>query len=192
MDIFSALFNQAMDKDSLKKLGESVNAKPDQVEKLAEVGFPTLLEALTRNAKTKEGAESLDRALDQHKNDNVNDVLGFLKNADTQDGGKILEHILGGKKSSVQTKLASHSGLDQSQVSGLLSKFAPLVMAYLGNKKKSGLSLNDSSNKSEGLGALLGGLGSSSLLGMASKFLDSDGDGDVMDDIGKVIGGLFK
>lgn len=193
MDILSLLVNQLSNQETLSHLGKAVNAEPTQVKKLAQVGLPTLLEALTRNASTEEGAASLNNALEQHQDENVDDVLGFLKGADTQDGAKILEHILGNKSSSVQTKLASNTGLDVSQVSSLLTQFAPLVLAYLGNQKKqSNVSLNGQSGVASGLGALLDGSGSSNLMGIASKFLDTDGDGDVMDDLSKMLGGFLK
>lgn len=193
MDILNLLLKQLDNKDALDQLGKTVNAKPDQVQKLAQAGLPTLLEALSRNASTSEGAASLNRALDQHQDDDADDVLGFLKGVDPQDGAKILGHILGNKNSTVQNKLASSSGLDISQVSGLLTQFAPLILAQLGKQKKQVNQVSGGfDNLSSGLGALLGGSNSSNLMGLASKFLDADGDGDVMDDLGKMLGGFFK
>lgn len=193
MDILNVLLNQINNKELLGQLGKSVDAKPEQVQKLAQVGLPTLFEALSRNASTKDGALALSKALDQHQNQNVDDVKNFLKHADTQDGSKILEHILGNNNAGVQKKLAASAGLSVNQVGGLLSQFAPMIMAFLGNQKKQkSSSEGTSTDVASLLGSLLGGAGSAGLLGMATKFLDADGDGDVMDDLGKMFGGLFK
>lgn len=177
-------------KETLSQLGNTVNAKPDQVQRLAQSAIPTLLEALNRNASTPSGALSLNKALDQHQNQDLGDLLGFFNGVDTGDGSKIIGHVLGNKADSVENKLAQSTGLDVAQVAGLLSQFGPLLLSFLGNQKKQ----SDSSTKglNSGLGALLGGSNSGDLLGMASKFLDADGDGDVSDDLSKMLGGFLK
>jgi len=42
------------------------------------------------------------------------------------------------------------------------------------------------------LGGLLGGSGGMDLGKIASGFLDSDGDGDIMDNVGDLLGGFLK
>jgi len=82
-----------------------------------------------------------------------------------KDGTKIVNYILGSIESVVSNKLASNSGLDFSQVSALLTQ--------------SGLFLISSGS-------------TSNLMGLATQFLDEDGDGNIMDDIGKKLGKFFK
>lgn len=193
MDNLSALLSQLNNKETLDQLSKTVDAKPNQVKELTQTALPMLLEALRRNASSQEGANSLNKALDQHQNDDIGNLLGFLKNVDTKDGSKILDHVLGSKNETIQNKLASNSGLDISQVGGLLSQYAPLIMAFLASQKKqTNSSVNSSGGLAGGLGALLGGSNSSDLLGMASKFLDADGDGDITDDLSKMLGGFLK
>jgi len=193
MDNLSALLNQLTTKETLSQLGKSVKAKPNQVKKLAESAIPTLMEALGRNASTPSGAQSLNNALEKHQDTDIGDLLGFLKGVDTQDGSKILGHVLGSKETSVENKLAANTGLDITQVAGLMSQFAPLIMAFLGNQKKqTNTNVNGLAGLTTGLGAMLGESGSNDLLGMASKFLDADGDGDVTDDLSKMLGGFLK
>lgn len=193
MDVLSLLLSQLKDKEAVTQLSGAVKAKPDQVQKLAEVGLPLLLGALTRNASTQEGAQSLNRAIDQHQDDLKGNVAGFLKNVDTNDGSKILGHILGAKDNDVTNKLAASTGMDVNQVKGLLIQFAPLILAQLGKQKKElGSTTRKDLDASAGLSALLGTNDSSDLMNMAAKFLDADGDGDVMDDVGNMLGKLFK
>ncbi len=187
MDILELLTSQISQKGVVDTLSKSVNAKPDQVKQLASLALPTLLQAMNKNAKTEQGASSLLKALDQHADDDVDDISGFLKKVDTQDGAKILGHLLSNKSGAVESGLAKQTGLDISQVSGLLTMLAPLLLGQLGkSKKQGGFDLSS-------LGSLLGGATQGNdVLGMLGGLLDSDGDGDMMDDVGKLLGGFLK
>lgn len=187
MDILELLTSQLSQKGVVDTLSKSVNAKPDQVKQLASLALPTLLQAMNKNAKTEKGASSLLKALDQHADDDVDDISGFLKKVDTQDGAKILGHLLSNKSGAVESGLAKQTGLDISQVSGILTMLAPLLLGQLGkSKKQGGFDLSS-------LGSLLGGATQGNdVMGMLSGLLDSDGDGDMMDDVGKLLGGFLK
>ena len=45
MDILDLITNQLNNPDVLNQLGTKVGANPDQVQKLAQLGLPTMLEA---------------------------------------------------------------------------------------------------------------------------------------------------
>ena len=129
--------------------------------------------------------------MDQHKDDNVSDIVGFLKGVDTKDGSKILQHVFSDKNDKVQNSIAKQSGLDSSQASGLMSMLAPMVLGAMGNQKKSqNLDTNGVANLTSQLTKSMGK--NTDLMGMASKLLDSDGDGDIMDDVGGLLGKFFK
>ncbi|MFW6040185.1 MAG: DUF937 domain-containing protein [Gemmatimonadota bacterium] len=56
------------------------------------------------------------------------------------DGAGILEHVLGGRRRTVERGIGQASGLDVSQIAKLLPLLAPIVMAALGKlKRKEGL-----------------------------------------------------
>lgn len=191
MDIMDLISKQLSNPDILKQIGDSVNAKPDQVEKVAKLGLPTMLEQLNRNTKDKEGKLALTNALDQHKDDNVDDITGFLKGVDTKDGAKILEHVFSNKNQRVQSTLSKQSGMKTSQVSGIMAMLAPMVLGILGNQKKS--QNLDADGVSNLVSQVTNSMGANSgLMGMATKLLDTDGDGDIMDDIGGLLGKFFK
>lgn len=193
MNDLSELLNLLNNKETLSQLGKTVKAKPDQVKSLAEAAIPTLMEALSRNASTPQGASSLNKALQKHQSNDLSDLMGFFNGVDTNDGSKIIGHVLGNKEASVENKLASKTGLDVTQVAGLLSQFGPLIMSFLGSQKKqTNTSVDGLAGLTSGLGAMLGGSNPNDLLGMASKFLDADGDGDVTDDLSKMLGGFLK
>ena len=136
MNLLNMLSQQLSDPKVLEQLSKSTGANPDQVRKLAREGLPELMKALQQNAATPEGAKSLDRALEEHKDDKVENVLAFLQNVDTNDGAKMLQHIFSGRNDAVQTQLAQKAGLDKNQASTLMTQLAPLVIGALGNQKK--------------------------------------------------------
>lgn len=136
MDILEMLTKQLSDPRALAELSSKAGAKPDQTKQLAQNALPALLKSLQQNAATPGGAASLNKALDEHKDDKVDDIFGFLANVDTKDGAKMLQHIFGSKNETVQKDLAQKSGMETSQVSNLLVHLAPLVLGTLGNQKK--------------------------------------------------------
>lgn len=191
MDLMSLIKGQLNNPGVLNQLGQSIGADADQVSKLTQLGLPAMLEGLTRNAQTPEGAESLAKALDQHQDDSVDDLSGYFDNVDTDDGAKILDHVFGGKNTRVQNRLASQTGLDVGQVSGLLTKLAPMLLGALGNQKKEqNLDASGIASLLPSLGGLLGG-GAGGLSGITS-LLDADKDGDIMDDIQGLLGKFLK
>jgi hypothetical protein len=187
MDLMSLIKDQLNNPNILEKLGQSVGADAGQVSKLTQLGLPAMLEGLTRNTKTREGAESLANALDQHKDDAVDDLDGFFNQVDTDDGNKILNHVFTNKNERVRNNLADKTGLNTGQVSGLLSKLAPMLLGALGNQKKE--QNLDAGNIASLLPSLGGLLGQDGISGIAS-ILDSDKDGDILDDIKGFLGKL--
>jgi hypothetical protein len=188
MDFMNLLKNQLHDTGVLDELGRSIGADSTQVSKLAQLGVPAILEGLTRNAQTREGADALAVALDQHRDDAVGDLRGFFQQVDTTDGAKILDHVFAERNPRVQGNLAVKTGLDAGQVSNVLGKLAPLVLGALGNhKKEQNLDADGISGLLPSLGGLFGQGGGS---GIAS-LLDADKNGDVLDDIQGMLGKLL-
>lgn len=190
MNILQMVTEQLNNQDVLSKLGQSVGVNPEQVQQLTSLGLPALVQALGRNVSTEEGAASLDLALNKHQDSNIDDVSEFLNNVNTQDGAKILQHIFSGKSDRVQNNLAVQTGLDAGQVSGLMSQLAPLIMGALGQQRRQ--QNIDTQGITDLLGGFLGSSGSTGVMGMVTQMLDSDKDGDIMDDVGKLVGGFFN
>ncbi len=188
MDLVNLVKEQLNSPDILARLGQTVGAAPEQVRQLTELGLPALLGGMSDNSQTPEGAEALASALDQHQDDAVDDVGGFLGQVDRTDGNKILSHVLGGEQGRVESSLARKTGLDAGQVSGLLSQLAPLVMGALGRQKKAeGLDAGGLASLLPKLGDLLGGGGACGLSSLLGK-LDADGDGNFLDDVSGLLG----
>lgn len=186
----------SLDGDVVGKLAAKIGVDPEQAKSAIASALPTIVSALAKNSKTAAGAASLDKAVDQHDGG----ILGKLQASAPDllaEGQKILGHIFGPKQAAAQGQVASAasgSGLDLSKISDLLAGLAPVVMSALNQKKKAeGLDAAGvaSSLQADGEKARQGA-------GGALSFLDSDGDGDVMDDIAEhgkgllgKLGGLF-
>jgi hypothetical protein len=118
-------------------------------------------------------------------------MLGGGGASKAANGAGILKHVFGSKENAVAGAVAEASGLDAGQAVKLLAMVAPLVMGAIGKTKKAqGLDAGSLANmlagEKEQVAAKTQGL--DGLMGM----LDSDGDGDVKDDVAKLGAGLLK
>lgn len=190
MDLFKIITEQVSKPGTLGKLGKSVGMEPSQVKQITELGLPTLLQALSRNSSSSDGASALTAALNQHQDDNVDDVDVFLDNVNTEDGAKMLQHIFAGNSHKVQSNIAKKTGADANQVAGIMTQLAPLLLGSLAQQKK------QNNLDSSGVAGLLSGLteqgGSSGIMGMVTNFLDADNDGSIVDEVGGLLKGFMK
>ncbi len=150
---------------------------------------PLLMGALAKNSRTTEGAGALLAALDRDHDGSVLDDLGsFLGGSGTGGGEAILGHVLGGRRSNAEAAISKMSGLDMRQATTLLSMLAPLVMGALAKQRRA-------AGSSFGVSDLAGMLDQErsraesvdpGTMGIFSKLLDQDGDGDMSDDIARL------
>ena len=97
----------------------------------------------------------------------------------------------GRRQQTVQTGLSQATGLDAGKTGQLLTMLAPLVMGALGKAKR------ENQLDSNGLSTMLTGEQerlreqSPGVMGALSRFLDQDNDGNVMDDVGGMLGKAF-
>lgn len=192
------LLGQQQGNEAVQQISNQVGAEPSLVNSAIQMALPAILGGLTRNASTPEGAESLNSALDQHDGGvlgNLGELGGMIFGGGQQaapppqaNAGGILGHILGNSQGQVAQQVSNQTGLGMGQVAQILMMLAPIVMGYLGQQKQTqGIDAG-------GLGGLLGGLmgggqqqaaasSGNPMMDMASRMLDSDGDGSALDDI---------
>ncbi|MBQ9031381.1 MAG: DUF937 domain-containing protein [Parasporobacterium sp.] len=194
MDLLNMLSGLMTDSSSIDALSQKAGTDSTQTKGIVETALPMLVGALKNNASSESGAASLLGALKQHTN--TASIKDQIANADAEDGGKIIQHILGDDQISVLQSISDKTGAETSQISSLLSNLAPGLMSSLfaatsasGSKKSSeqsdGLGLtsllglfgggDSKSESSGGLGSLLGGL-----FGGGSKDEDSSSESPLM------------
>lgn len=192
------LLNSPMGKQLISGVAGQTGQSSDKTASLLSMAMPVLMGAMKRNASTPQGAEGLLNALNSKHDGGILDNLGGLFGGGVDqsvmdDGAGILGHILGGKQPQVQNALSQKSGIDAGTVGTILQVAAPLLMGMLGKQTKQ-QNVSDSGGLGDVLGSLLGGGGQANQQqSLIESFLDSDGDGSILDDVaGMVLGGGQK
>ncbi len=194
MDVLGQIMQQ-MSGGNLDNLSQQLGVDKGQVSSAIGAALPMIMGAMAKNAQTPQGAQSLDNALAKDHDGSILDNLGsFLGSADNGPGGAILGHVFGNNRGTAEAGLSQMTNLNPSQAGSLLENLAPVVMGYLGKQKQSqGLDAsgivnilmgarNQASNDS-GMGGMA--------INMLNNFLDKDGDGSALDDIGGMLGNMF-
>ncbi|KAB7530633.1 DUF937 domain-containing protein [Flagellimonas olearia] len=207
LDLLNSPMGQQLISGVAGQTGQSENKTAD----VLSMAMPLLMGAMKKNTSTPGGAQGLMNALSsKHDGSILDDMGGFFGGGVDQnvmdDGAGILGHILGTKQPQVENALSSKSGLDAGTISQILKIAAPILLGYLGKQTR-----QQNVSSPDGLNGLLGGLmgggrSASKQQSLIETFLDSDGDGSVIDDLagmvlnsggqkksglGGMLGGLF-
>jgi hypothetical protein len=184
--------------DTLRQISGMLGADEQKTENATGAALSALVGALSRNASRPEGAEALAQAVERdHDGSLLDDLSGFLGQAQQGPGDGILRHVLGGKRENVETGISRSTGLDKDAVSKLLVTLAPMVLGALGKmKRQQGL---DASGLASQLGQERRQLEQAqpAAMGMLGRLLDTDHDGDLdLSDLAKhgsgLLGKLFR
>lgn len=204
------LLNSDMGKTIISGVSSETGQSTDKTSNVLSMALPVLTQAMQRNASSSQGAEGLLNALNKKHDGSILDNLGGLFSGGvdsnvTDDGSKILNHILGKKQQNVQNALSKQSGIDAGAIGNILKVAAPLLMGLIGKQSKQ-QNVNNSNDLTGMLGGLLsGGNKTQQDQSFLSSILDADGDGSVIDDVagmvmgnnkkkgglGGILGGLF-
>jgi hypothetical protein len=191
-DILGSLVNQ-LGGDGIAEIARSVGVDGGDVSKVLGGAIPAMMAGLTRNAASSGGANALLGALDRdHDGSVLDDVMGYLGGGgNLADGAGILSHVFGGRQPQVEQAVSRSSGVDAGSVAKIMAMMAPLVMGSLGKAQR------QQRLDASGLAAALGQQerharkASPAAADLFSRLLDSDGDGDSMDDIATIGTGLL-
>ena len=156
MNLLSLLLKSLLTDASVSALAKKTGLNAGSLKKLLPLAIPLLLKFLTKNASSESGALSLLGALSQHTNQKA--LSDQIDEADTEDGGKIIGHILGDQSEAVAVQLAQESGMSERDVNSALAGLAPALM--------SGLSAANQTVSSSPKVDLSDGLDLSDLMGM--------------------------
>ena len=175
----------------LQELASKVGGNEEEVKSGLGIALPAMLEALNKNTNTPEGAESLNKALENHDGSILNNVMGFLDNPQSEDGLGILGHLFGNSTSNVAQAVSKSSGLDQNSSMQLLTMLAPLVLGFLGKEKKQNNLDADGLNNLTSM--LSNNLSQSNpdIMSFVGSLLDSNKDGNFLDEALGMLGGFF-
>ena len=133
----------------LSALSKRTKVNREDIAKVLSAGIPALVGGMRRNAGAEAGAESLSRALSDHSTADISNPGEFLKNADLEDGKKILGHVLGEDQNELVAEISKATGVTKAKTTTILALVAPLLLSLLGSSNQ---------NSSGGLFGMLGGL----------------------------------
>lgn len=171
-------------------LAEQFGIDQETAEAAVRQALPGLVGGMAANANDAEGAAGLERALEKHS---TADAQPKLQAIDTEDGKKIVKHVLGDQGDSVAQALGSQSG--NSVIADLIPKLlpilAPIVMQFLAGRVLGGGSQGASGGASGGLGGVLGDLVGGLFGGSGASSAQSAGSGSSGGDLGDLLGGLL-
>ena len=134
MDLVSTILKSLTSNSSLGALAGKVGVDPDQIEKALSSAIPSLIGSMTKNASSSDGAKSLLGALSQHEDDR--EVSSQIKDADEEDGNKIIGKIMGDDKDDFISSIAKKAGINVGQSNQLLSSVAPSVLSSISSLAK--------------------------------------------------------
>ena len=185
---------QQLGPDAVQQLSRRIGADPGTTGNAVDAAVPVLLAALARQAGDPARAPQLAHAIEKdHDGSLLDNLSGMLGGSGAPPGGNgILGHVLGQRRGAVENGIGQTTGLDASKVAQLLPILAPIVMAAIGRAKRernldaggvSTLLTSESEQLKERAPGVMGALG---------RFLDKDGDGQVMDDVGGILGSVFN
>ena len=129
MNLLNVLMNSMTTDDSVDALSRRSGVDGKKLGGLIALALPLLLQALTNNASSNNGASSLLGALGQHTS--TAPMATQIQSADLGDGSAILGHIFGGNLNNVTGQLSQQTGLTDQQVASVLSSMAPGVLSGL-------------------------------------------------------------
>ena len=129
MNLLSVLLKGMTTTASVNALSQKTGISAKTIKKLLPLALPILLKAMTSNASSSSGAQSLLGALTQHTNKKP--LEDQISNADEKDGAAIIGHILGGNTAAVSNQLSSEAGISSNEVNLLMSLIAPAMLSSL-------------------------------------------------------------
>lgn len=193
MNALTEMLTQQLAGGAISQISSKIGVDQGTASNAVSLAIPLLISALARNASTPSGASALNQAIaNDHDGSVLDNVEGFIANSESANGAGILGHVFGEQRTSVENGLAQTTGLDPGSAGKVLETVAPLVMGALGRtQQQQGLDAN-------GLSAFLGGqhqqaqASAPDLMGMLGGLLDSNKDGSVLDDVGRLAGKLFR
>lgn len=178
-----ALLAQVPVDDIAQKLGVDEGTALSAVKQ----ALPGLLGGMAVNASDPEGEQKLVSALDKHTPASGKISLDAV---DTEEGKKIVKHVLGDKEDAVAQALGSNAGDSgiAKLIPMLLPMLAPIVMQFLAGKFGGG---SDAKSTQQSGGGISGGIGDllGGLLGGGSQTSQAQSSGGLGDILGGLLGG---
>ena len=190
MSLLNSILGTVVNDTISDQIATTTGLSKDQTKQAMNTLLPLLMGSLAKNAeKDPVQAEAINSAVDQHdgsilSNINISELLA------SDDGKKIIGHILGNKTAAVEQTVATQTNASPSQIESLLKIAGPLLMGALGKEKtEQGLDLGGLtsllSNEKQAIASDTG------LKAVLFDLVDQDNDWSIIDDVIDLAGKFF-
>jgi hypothetical protein len=193
MNAITQMITQQIAGGVVRSMSQRLGLSEGTTASAVQIAVPLIVAALARNAAQPEGARDLQQAVNKDHDGSIFDNLsGYLGNPQAANGSGILGHVFGEQQGAVQNNLAQATGLDQNAAGNILEMVAPLVMGAVGQTQRqndldpNGLSQFLENQQQQTATAAPG------LMGALNSMLDSNNDGSMTDDVGRILGNFMK
>ena len=160
----NSLVSTLLSSNSLSGISQSTNTSQKDAQSVLNAALPLLLNGAKDQSQNAATAEGFANALLSHGQADVTDLGSFMQGVDLTDGGKIVNHLLGGNTGAV-ANIAQQTGVSTKDTGNILAAAAPLLMTLLGQQSGSGNAGANANLVGAMASSLLGNLDVSSLLG---------------------------
>jgi hypothetical protein len=193
MNAITQMITQQIAGTAVRSMAQRLGISEAMTGRAVQIAVPLIVAALARNAAQPEGAKDLQEAVNKDHDGSIFDnLMGYLGDPQSGNGSGILGHVFGGQQDAVQNNLAQATGLDQNAASNVLEMVAPLVMGAVGQTQRQndldagGLSqfLDTQRQQTEE--------SAPNLMGALNSMLDTNHDGNMSDDVGRLLGNFMK
>ena len=154
---------------ALGQVSQMLGVNESEAGSAIETVLPMLLQGMQGQAKNKDTQQSFLQALQDHSQQDTSDFTSFLKNVDTEDGAKIVNHLLGSKQEEVAAKAKKKSGLDTKTIMKIMAIAAPFLMSQMGKSAKTAKQTSGSDDMLSIVGGLLDGVDASDVFKIVGK-----------------------
>jgi hypothetical protein len=198
MNSITQMISQNIAGSAVRAMAAKLGLSEAMTEQAVKIAVPLILARLAQNAAQPEGAGALQDAVSKdHDGSIFGDLMGYIGNPAAANGAGILGHAFGAEQAEVQSELSAKAGVDPGTAGSILEMVAPIVMGAIGQTQQStdlgsgGLTdlLNPTPPRENEQAAAAG---SSDLMGSLNDMLDSNKDGSVTDDVGRILGNFMK
>jgi len=166
-DVMKMMLNSG----NIGQMGKLLGVNEQEATSAIEEVLPMLIKGMQGQATNKETQQGFLKALQDHSQDDTSDFTRFLKNVDTDDGAKIVKHLLGQKEEEVAARATKKSGLDKKTILRIMAIAAPFLMSQMGKSAKSKAKATTSDDMLSIVGGLLDGVDATDVIRIVGKIL---------------------
>ena len=165
------ILKMVSDSGALGQVAEMIGVDEKTANSAVESVVPMLLKGMQGQLKNADTKEGFLQALTDHSKDDTDDLKKAVKNVDTEDGAKIVQHLLGSKTEEAAAKAKKKSGLDTKTILKIMAILAPILMSKMGKTAKKETAKSSSDDMFSIVGGLLDGVDAGDVIKIVSKLM---------------------